>query len=103
VLPTASVIVVAAGPAVYLIGHSLFRLVMAGSISVRRTAGAAACIPIALIGLVVPALVLAALLVAMFVTVIVSERVAALRRAARGEPSALERLDAQVAMPEADG
>ena len=44
-----------------------------------------------------PALVLATLLVAMFVTVIVSERVAYLRRAARGEPTPMERLDAQAA------
>ena len=50
-----------------------------------------------------PALVLAALLVAMFVAVIVSERVASLRRAARGEPSPMERLDAQAALQEADG
>ena len=67
---------------------------MAGSISWKRTGGAIACIPIGLIGLAVPALVLATLLVAMFVTVIVSERVAFLRRVARGEPSPMERLDA---------
>jgi low temperature requirement protein LtrA len=103
VLPAAEVVVIVAGPAVYLLGHSLFRLVMAGSISWKRTGGAIACIPIGLIGLAVPALVLATLVVAMFVTVIVSERIAYLRRAARGEPSPMERLDAQVAMQEADG
>ena len=31
VLPTAEMLVVAAGPAVYMLGHVLFRLVMAGS------------------------------------------------------------------------
>ena len=103
VLPTAQVVVVVAGPAVYLLGHSLFRLVMAGSISWKRTGGAIACIPIGLIGLAVPALVLATLIVAMFVTVIVSERVAYMRRAARGEPTPMERLDAQVALQESDG
>jgi hypothetical protein len=50
----------------------------------------------------VPALVLAALLVAMFVTVIVSERIAFLRRAARGEPTPMERLDATVAAQETE-
>jgi low temperature requirement protein LtrA len=102
VLPTAEVVVVAAGPAIYLAGHVLFRLVMAHSISWRRTAGAVACVPIGLLGLVVPALVLASLLVAMFVAVIVSERVAYLRRAASGEPTPMELLDAQATLQEAD-
>jgi low temperature requirement protein LtrA len=102
VLPTAEVVIVAAGPAIYLAGHVLFRLVMARTVSWRRTFGAVACVPIALIGLVVPALALAALLVAMFVAVIVSERVAFLRRAARGEPSPLERLEAQTVVQEAE-
>ena len=97
VLPGKEVVVVAAGPAIYLAGHVLFRLVMAGSLSWRRTLGAAACVPLGLLGLAVPALVLAALLVAMFVTVIVSERVAFLRRVARGEATPMERLDAEVA------
>ena len=35
----------AAGPALYLLGHSLFRLVMAGSVSGKRLAGAVACVP----------------------------------------------------------
>ena len=103
VLPAAEVLVVVAGPAIYLLGHVFFRLVMAGSISSRRTAGAVACVPIGLIGLAVPALALAALLVAMFVSVIVSERVAFLRRAARGEPTPMERLEAQAALQDADG
>jgi low temperature requirement protein LtrA len=102
VLPKAEIVVVAAGPAIYLIGLVAFRLVMARSLSWRRTLGAAACVPIGLLGLVVPALVLSALLVAMFVTVIVSERVAFLRRAARGEPTPLERLDAQAALQDAE-
>ena len=76
---------------------------MAGSISWKRTGGAIAVHPDrpdrprragARAGDAV---------VAMFVTVIVSERVAYLRRAARGEPTPMERLDAQAAMQEADG
>jgi low temperature requirement protein LtrA len=102
VLPAEEVLVVAAGPAIYMLGHVLFRLVMARSISWKRTLGAVACVPIGLLGLAVPALVLAALLVAMFVAVIVSERIAFLRRPARGEPSPLERLEAQPALAEGD-
>jgi low temperature requirement protein LtrA len=102
VLPTAEVIVVAAGPAIYLLGHSLFRYVMAGSFSEKRLVGAAACVPVALLGLVVPALVLASLLVGVLVAVIVWERVAAARREARGEPTPLERLDAQAAVAAQD-
>jgi low temperature requirement protein LtrA len=100
VLPAAEVAVIAAGPALYLLGHSLFRLVMAGSMSWKRTAGAVSCLPIGLIGLAVPALVLAALLVAMLVTVIAAERVAFARRVARGEPTPMERLDAEAALGE---
>jgi hypothetical protein len=46
--------------------------------------------------------VLTALLVAMFVTVIVSERIAFLRRVARGEPTPMERVDAEVALAAQD-
>jgi len=102
VLPTAEVVVVAAGPAVYLLGLVLFRIVMARSVNWHRAGAAIACIPIGLVGLAVPALVLATLLVAMFVTVIVSERIAYDRRVARGEPTPMERLDAEAALPEAE-
>ncbi len=97
VLPTAEVIVVAAGPAIYLLGHVLFRLVMARSISWRRLGGALACVVVGLVGTIVPALVLATLIVGVFVSVIVAERVAFLRRIARGEPPPLELLAAQEA------
>ncbi len=104
VLPTAEVIVVAAGPAIYLLGHVLFRLVMAGSISGKRLSGAIACVVAGLLGTVVSALVLAALLVGVLVAVIVWERVAALRRVARGEPSPLELLATPAAAArDADG
>ena len=44
VLPAAEIAVVVAGPAVYLLGHALFRLRMAGTVSWKRLLGAAACV-----------------------------------------------------------
>jgi low temperature requirement protein LtrA len=82
------------GPALYLLGHVALRLRMTGTLSLRRLAGAFACVSLALVGLVAPALVVSALLLAVLVGVIVAERVAAARRRARGEPSPLERLEA---------
>lgn len=85
---------VVGGPALYLLGHVLFRLRMAGTISGRRLAGALACVAIAGIGVFADALLVAALLVAVLIAVIVGDQVAASRRAARGEPSPLERVEA---------
>jgi low temperature requirement protein LtrA len=93
-LHTPELAAVAAGPALYLVGHVLFRLRMAGSLSWKRTLGAAGCVVVGFVGTVVPALVVAALLVGVLVTVIAAERVAAGRRRARGEPSPLDRLEA---------
>jgi low temperature requirement protein LtrA len=97
VLPAPEVATVVAGPAIYLLAHALFRLRMAGSVSWRRLGGALACLAVGLIGLFVPALVVAALLIAVLVVVIGAEHVAAARRRARGEPSPLERLEASAA------
>ncbi len=97
VLPDAEVAVVAAGPALYLLAHVLFRLRMAGSISWKRLGGAVACVLAGVAGTVVPALVLAALLVGILGAVIGVERVAEARRRSRGEPSPLERLEASAA------
>jgi low temperature requirement protein LtrA len=96
-LPGAEVAAVAAGPALYLLAQALFRLRMAGSVSWKRLGGALACLGVGLVGTVTPALVLAALLVAVLAAVIGAEHVAAARRAARGEPSPLERLEAAAA------
>jgi low temperature requirement protein LtrA len=85
---------VVAGPAIYLLGHALFRLRMAGSVSTKRLGGALACVAVGALATVVPALAVAALLVAVLMAVIVAEGVAAVRRARRGEPSPLERLEA---------
>jgi len=95
-LSTAELVAVAAGPAIYLLGHVLFRLRMAGSVSGTRLAGAIACVVGGLIGIVTPALVVAALLVAVLVVVVGAEYVASARREGRGEPSPLQRLGAGV-------
>ena len=93
-LPTPELVAVVAGPVIYLLGHVLFRLRMAGSLSVRRLGGALVCVAVGLIGLAVPALVVAALLVGVLVGVIALERLSSRRREARGDPSPLERLEA---------
>lgn len=93
-LPAEQVVVLVAGPALYLLGHAAFRLRLAGSVSRKRVGGAFACLALGALGPVLPALALAACLVVVLVAVIVAERVAAAKRRARGEPSPLERLDA---------
>ena len=92
VLPAKEIAVVVAGPAVYLLGHTLLRLRMAGSLSRKRLLGAIACLALAALGPFVPALVLLALTVCVLITVIGGEQLAGVRRRARGEPSQLERL-----------
>ena len=94
VLPGDQVAAVVAGPTIYLLAHSLFRLRMAGSVSWKRLGGALVCLLVGGVGAYVPALVVAALLIAVLIAVIVSEYVSAARRSARGEPSPLERLEA---------
>jgi low temperature requirement protein LtrA len=94
-LPDAELIAVAAGPAIYLLAHTVLRLRMTGTISGKRLAGALGCVAVGFIGLAVPGLVVAALLVGVLVAVIVAEQIASRRRRARGEPSPLERLEPQ--------
>ena len=93
-LSRAELLAVVGGPAVYLLGHALFRLRMAGSIAWKRITGAVACLFVGVVGFVLPALAVAALLVGVLVAVIGAEQLAAARRRARGEPSPLERLEA---------
>jgi low temperature requirement protein LtrA len=92
-LPRAELFVVAGGPALYLLGHALFRLRMTGRISWKRSGGAVACLAVA-VGPKLPALAVAALLVGVLAAVIGAELLAAARRRARGEASPLERLEA---------
>ena len=77
----------------YLLAHVALRLRMTGTISMKRLTGALACVAVGGVGAFVPALVVSALLVAVLVTVIATEQLAAARRRARGEPSPLERLE----------
>ena len=93
-LPDGELLVVVCGPALYLIALALLRLRMAGTITGRRLAGAAACLAIGAIGTFAPALVVAALLFGVLVAVIVSDQITAARRRQRGEASPLERLEA---------
>jgi low temperature requirement protein LtrA len=93
-LPSAELIAVVCGPALYLLAHVALRLRMTHGISTRRLAGAIACLAVGAIGTFAPALVVAALLVGALVAVIVADEVAATRRRRRGEPSPLERIAA---------
>jgi low temperature requirement protein LtrA len=83
-LPSAELIAVVGGPALYLLAQAALRLRMTGGISYRRLTGAIACVAIGLVGTGVPALVVGALLVAVLVSVIVADEIAGLRRAASG-------------------
>ena len=60
----------------------------------RRLGGAIACLAIGAIGTFAPALAVAALLLGVLIGVIVGDRMAALRRQRRGEPSPIERVAA---------
>jgi low temperature requirement protein LtrA len=86
VLPAAEIAVVVGGPGLYLLAHAFFRRRMTGKWGPKRLYGAAGCF--------VPAIVLAGLVIAVLAAVIASEHVAAARRARRGEPTPLERLEA---------
>jgi low temperature requirement protein LtrA len=93
-LETPALIVVVAGPALYLLAHVALRLRMTASLSYRRLGGALACLAVGAVGAFAPGLVVGGLLLAILVAVIASEQVRAMRRGARGEPSPLERLEA---------
>src|SRR4051794_34714664 len=93
-LPDAQVAAVVAGPAIYLLAHVLFRLRLTSTIGWRRLAGAAACVAVGVAAGGADALVLAVVVLAVLVGVISAESLVAARRARRGEPSPLERLEA---------
>ena len=73
VLPAAQVSVIVAGPALYLLGHVLFRFRVAASMSWVRLGGAVACVVIAIAGFVLPAIALSGLLVGILALVIAGE------------------------------
>jgi low temperature requirement protein LtrA len=80
-LPDPELLVLVAGPALYLLAHVAMRLRMNGTISARRLGGAVACVLIGLLAGGAPALVVAGLLFAVLVAVIVADQVLAARRA----------------------
>jgi low temperature requirement protein LtrA len=69
-------IALAGGPMLYLVGHLLFRLRMAGSMSTKRLAGVIAIAGCGALGLVLPALAVGALISAALVALIVAETMA---------------------------
>jgi low temperature requirement protein LtrA len=85
---------VVAGPAIYLVAHALFRLRLTGTVSARRVGGAVACALVGVLAAKADGIVVGVLVLAVLVAVILSEQLAAARRARRGEPSPLERLEA---------
>jgi low temperature requirement protein LtrA len=80
-LSTAEVIAVVGGPALYLLAHALFRLRIAGTLSMRRFAAAVACALIGVAGSGADALVLGLLVLAVVVGVIGLDQRAAARHA----------------------
>jgi low temperature requirement protein LtrA len=70
ILPPYEVAAVAAGPAVYLLAHTLFGYRLTGSWYKTKLFGTLACVLVGFVGLFVPALVLAALLIVVLVAVI---------------------------------
>ncbi len=94
-LPDGELLAVVSGPALYLLALVLLRLRMVGTLGLaglRRLAGVIACLAIGAIGTFAPALVVAALLFGVLVSVIIGDQIAAAHRRRRGEPSPLERL-----------
>jgi low temperature requirement protein LtrA len=96
-LHTPELVALAGGPILYLAGHLLFRLRMAGSVSGRRLSAAAAIAVCGVLGRALPALAVAALIAAVLVALIVAETAAGHRRRGRGLPSPLERLESPTA------
>ena len=73
VVPAAEVAVMSAGPALYLVGNVFFRFRIAHVVSWVRLAGASACVLVGIVGSIVPALILLALLVGVLVLVIAGD------------------------------
>jgi hypothetical protein len=89
VLPGPEVAAVVAGPAIYLVALSLFRLRMVGSISPSRLVGAPACVAIGALGAVAPGLVPAGSVVAVPAAVIAYEHAKEGRCRVAADPSSL--------------
>jgi low temperature requirement protein LtrA len=98
VLPPSEVAAVAAGPAVYLFALTLFGCRLTGTLSKRKLFGTLTCVVVGFVGLFVPALVLAGLLIVVLVAVIGSNYLVASRSRARGEASPIAQLEAEDAL-----
>jgi low temperature requirement protein LtrA len=98
VLPPSEVAAVAAGPAIYLLALTLFGYRLTGTLSKRKLFGTLACVVVGFVGLFLPALVLAGLLIVVLVAVIGSNYLVASRSRARGEASPIEQLEAEDAL-----
>jgi low temperature requirement protein LtrA len=85
------------GPALYLLGHLLFRRRMAGSWSGKRITAMLAICAVGVVGIALPALVSGVAVLAVLVVLIVAETVAGMRRRTRQELSPLEALEARLA------
>jgi low temperature requirement protein LtrA len=98
VLPLYEVVAVAAGPAIYLFALTLFGYRLTGTLSKRKLFGTLACVVVGFVGLFLPALVFAGLLILVLVAVIGSNYLVASRSRARGEASPIEQLEAEDAV-----
>jgi low temperature requirement protein LtrA len=95
ILPPQEVTAVAAGPAIYLFALTLFGYRLTGTMSMRKLLGTLACVVVGFLGLFLPALVIAGLLIGVLVAVIWSNYLVASRSRARGEASPIEQLEAE--------
>jgi low temperature requirement protein LtrA len=85
ILPPYEVATVTAGPAVYLFAHTLFGYRLTGLVYKTKLFGTLACVTVGFVGLLVPALVLAGLLIVVLVAVIGSSHLAPSRAEVEGE------------------
>ena len=84
VLPPYEVAAVAAGPAVYLLAHTLFRFRLTGTLGLAKPSATLGCVGVGFVGLFVPALALAGALFVVLVAVIAAGYLAATQSRERG-------------------
>ena len=84
VLPPYEVAAVAAGPAVYLLAHTLFRFRLTGTLGLAKPSATLGCVGVGFVGLFVPALALAGALIVVLVAVSAAGHLAATQSRERG-------------------
>jgi len=84
VLPPYEVAAVAAGPAVYLLAHTLFRFRLIGTLGLAKPSATLGCVGVGFVGLFVPALALAGALIVVLVAVSAAGHLAATQSRERG-------------------